>query len=810
MHRIGLATFLTTLVCAPLVAQGAAFVTVGTGCPTPTSPSLSLAGWPILGSTSTLLVDDLPGDAVLPFALIAHLPANVPLDPLGATGCTLLVDDVVTSPFMAAAGSQATVAIALPAQPALVGLSLEMQAAALSPSSNAFGIAASDRGTMTIGGNDTNVVLLVADDQRWDSIAAFGGTLGTPNIDQLVQAGFSFRNTYNMGANNAAVCNPSRAMFLTGRNLGSVWTDQSILGVASIPSTLKAAGYDTFGTGKWHQSPAGFAAAFDSGDDILFSGCIGCSNTSNYLNTAAKNRSYTASLSRLRNGSLQSGITENGVHVSERFGNAAADFISLQTPASAYFAYASFTAPHDPRAAPLAYSNLHRNQAGVSTVALPANFMTTTPINRSAFDGNIRDEVILNNIGGHTPANVKEELADYYGMITHMDEQIGNVIDAALLAEGLDPSTNSFGDLTNTVFVFTSDHGLAIGSHGLMGKQNPFEHSIRCAPLTWAGAIAGIRIPHGQSDALVYLSDIFPTLMDMLGRPTPLSVEAESLAGIITGTEAAVRDSVYNAYRNLSRAVRVGDWKMMYYPGLHKVQLFDLATDPDELNDLSASTVLWPLMESLATEMRQLESQLNAAGTTSIPASMFAGLQITWEPPHAVTNVNDILPYSPVLARNGGASAVTVSGIAFAPSSLGSGAFVGALIGQTTGNSSYDALMNSFTYGGGTSTSVEVDGLTPGASYVIQAWYADLRGSSDGRIMTFSDSGRVAVAGESSSPAANSVQVTGNPAGINPPTFRGQFCRGTFTATATSGTLRLATNGFGNAHYNALLVQRVP
>jgi len=658
----------------------------------------------------------------------------------------------------------------------------------------------------------TNVVFIVADDQRADAIGAVGGLISTPNIDRLVNSGFRFRNTYNMGSNSGAVCVPSRAMFLTGRNLSAAWNTGSINGVASIPSTFKAAGYNTFGTGKWHQGQTSFIEGFDEGDNILFGGNIGSSNTSNHQNTAAKNKSYTASLSRLAGGTVTGGITEDGTHVSERFGQATVDFINAQTGATPYLAYLSFTAPHDPRTSPEPYNSQYRDAGGVSTVALPANFATTTPVDRSALDGNIRDEILLNNIGGNTEANVKEELADYFGMITHMDVQIGEVIDEALRAEGLTPGTDDVDDLTNTVLVFTSDHGLALGSHGLLGKQNPFEHSIKPAPLTFAGAVDGTPIPTGSSDALVYLTDLFPTLTDLSGLATPASVQGESLAGIINGSETSVRDSVYSAYKRLSRAVRQGDWKLIYYPGLHKAQLFDLAADPDELNDLSADTVQWPRMEALAAEMRSLESQLNAPGSGSVPATLFGGFEITWQAAQDTAGVGDIAvtPGEVVLALNGGNSSITVGGVTFTPSNLGSGEYIGCLIGRTSGDGQYDALLNSMTFGGGTSTTLELTGLTPGHEYLLQIWYTDLRGSSDGRTMTFSGGGRVAVAGEDTAPALSEADVIGNMLGADPAGFLGQYVVGTFIATDTSETLRLETNGFGNAHFNALVLREVP
>lgn len=143
------------LSAASLSAQGARFVTSGIGCPTPTPPTLSLTAAPLLGTTTTLKVSTLPLDAPLPFALLAGTQTNVPLDFLGATGCTLFVDNVIVSLPMSLTVPTATLPLALPANPAFAGVVLELQAGALSPSSNPFGLATSDRGTMTLGNSLT-------------------------------------------------------------------------------------------------------------------------------------------------------------------------------------------------------------------------------------------------------------------------------------------------------------------------------------------------------------------------------------------------------------------------------------------------------------------------------------------------------------------------------------------------------------------------------------------------------------------------------------------------------------------------------
>ena len=470
-----------------------------------------------------------------------------------------------------------------------------------------------------------DIILIVADDLRANAIGALGGSVRTPHLDRLYRAGFRFDNTYAMGSNSAAVCSPSRAMMLSGYELGRVWETHTIdEDTPTLPSILRGAGYATFGTGKWHGVGRGgsagraFAKSFSHGDEVLLGGCIACSSTSHTANRAAMDASYDTPLRRLEeDGSFTT--HQRPTHVSERFAQAALRFMTSSDIERPRFVYVSFTAPHDPRVSPAPFDTMYRDDAGRPTVELPPNFAAQPPLERAAYHGGIRDEVLLDTIGGHTEANVRAELADYYGMTSHMDAQIGLIIDAALHAEGLDPASHTPADLKQTLIVFTSDHGLAIGSHGLLGKQNPFEHSIKAAPLVFAGAVDGRAIEAGATAAFAYLSDVTPTILEFASVPPPPDQTgrvawASSLAGVVRGEHESVRDAIYFAYQHRTRAIRRGDWKLIDYPGLGRVQLFDLNADPSELEDLASRPEHAARLDALRTELDRLGEKLNAPG----------------------------------------------------------------------------------------------------------------------------------------------------------------------------------------------------
>jgi arylsulfatase A-like enzyme len=222
--------------------------------------------------------------------------------------------------------------------------------------------------------------------------------------------------------------------------------------------------------------------------------------------------------------------------------------------------------PHDPRTPPAGWEKKY----DPAKMALPKNYLPKHPFNNGELV--IRDEKLLGWPRGED--EIRKELADYYAMISHMDGEIGRIV-AALDRRAL---------RKNTLVVFTSDHGLALGSHGLLGKQSLYDHSMR-PPLV----VAGPGIPAGKkSNALVYLFDLFPTVAELCGVKLPDGVDGKSLVPVMTGKKDGVRDEIFGAYRQFQRCLRTDRWKLIRYPHLNHTQLFDLAADPDETKDLAA------------------------------------------------------------------------------------------------------------------------------------------------------------------------------------------------------------------------------
>jgi len=419
-----------------------------------------------------------------------------------------------------------------------------------------------------------NVLFLIADDHRFDGVGACGNpVVKTPTLDRLAEDGVSFESIYTMGGQTAALCVPSRAALLTGANVFRATVSGGEVGLgdtenpelwalnpdlATLPETLRREGYRTFGIGKWHNGKESFARGFADGASIFFGGM----GDHEHLPL----HKYDPS------GAFPDDAAEpSKTFSSERFADAAIDYIrGHREEEDPFFLYVAFTAPHDPRTPPKSYADLYP----ADRIPLPANFMTEHPFDNGEL--HVRDELLATL--PRAPDEIRRHLADYYGMITHMDAQIGRILQALDECRLAD----------RTIVVHTADHGLALGQHGLLGKQNLYEHSIH-VPLI----LRGPGLPSGvHARGLGAQIDIFPTLCALTGTPLPETVEGGSLIPSLQGEGAAGREYVFAAYKSFQRMASDGRWKFIRYYRAHgrgtdSIQLFDLLQDPGEMRNLA-------------------------------------------------------------------------------------------------------------------------------------------------------------------------------------------------------------------------------
>jgi arylsulfatase A-like enzyme len=411
-----------------------------------------------------------------------------------------------------------------------------------------------------------NVLVLLTDDQRFNTVHALGNPLiRTPAMDRLAYAGTSFSQAGCHGGINGALCITSRAALMTGRTINHLDGAGDVIppGHTTLPELLRQAGYVTFATGKWHSDRASFARIFDQADNVFFGGMHFPEDGGHehpWLYHFDPSGSYPAEAA-----------FQADKFSSVMYADAAIAFIkAVPADAGPFLAYVAFTAPHDPRTPPAPFDGWY----SADDIPLPDNFLPEHPFDNGELHN--RDEDLLPL--PRDPAAIRKEIAAYYGMISEVDAEIGRILDTLAQRNLLD----------RTIVVFAGDNGLALGAHGLLGKQNLYEESMR-VPLILAGP--GIAA-NAVDTRYAYLSDLLPTVASLLGLAPPATSEGSALLGARTAASPA---HAYHQYREIQRGIRSADhWKLIGYrltatgTSFDRLQLFDLNLDPDELDDLSA------------------------------------------------------------------------------------------------------------------------------------------------------------------------------------------------------------------------------
>ncbi|MEO8350283.1 MAG: sulfatase-like hydrolase/transferase [Chthoniobacteraceae bacterium] len=432
-------------------------------------------------------------------------------------------------------------------------------------------------------GRRPNILHIHADDHRPDGLHALGNPLlVTPNIDTLVDRGMTFTRCYTMGSMVGAVCTPSRTMMLTGRSWQRIPGAPGAAANAADPATflprvIAAAGYQTWHMGKYGNGfPRGLKTFETTIDDDA--------------------RGKTSETDR--------------AHACERLADRAIGFLKSRAAShesKPFYIYLAPPVPHDPRSAEPQFHKLY----DPAKIPLSPAFMPQHPFDNGEMT--VRDEKLAP--WPRTPADTKQQNADYYACITGLDHHVGRIF-AELIASG---------QWDNTIIIFSGDNGLSMGEHGLFGKQNLYEFGGMHVPLV----IAGPGISKGKSEAFVYLMDLFPTFAEFAGAKIPDGVEGKSIVPLLNGKEAKLRDVLYTGYRDCQRSIRDDRWKLIRYPLVDKTQLFDLQADPHELTNLADKPENAAKVAQLTAS---LEKEMASRGDT-FPLKVANPKPARWSPP---------------------------------------------------------------------------------------------------------------------------------------------------------------------------------
>jgi choline-sulfatase len=405
-----------------------------------------------------------------------------------------------------------------------------------------------------------NLLFILTDDQSPETLGCYGNTVcQTPNIDRLAAEGMILHDAHHMGAWAGAVCTASRTMVMTGRTvwripgargpgLSTTKAERRAAAGQSLPAVFNRAGYDTFRTCKQGNSY----------------------NEANELFTVSR-------IATKREGTAEGGSQWHGDQVIEyleaREGSGDSD---------PFLIYYGFSHPHDPRNArpELAKKYGARNEGPPASPdenapPLPDNYLPAHPFPHG--HPGLRDEEQVQGVlTRRDEATVRNEIGREYACIEDIDRQVGRVLD----------KLEAMGQLDNTYVFFTSDHGIAVGRHGLMGKQNLYEHTWRVPFI-----VRGPGIEAGsEASGYIYLLDVLPTLCDLAGIEVPAVVEGMSFRPVLEGRAERVRDVLYGVYSGGTtpgmRAVKSDGWKLIEYDVLdgsvRQTQLFDLQSNPRE------------------------------------------------------------------------------------------------------------------------------------------------------------------------------------------------------------------------------------
>lgn len=406
-----------------------------------------------------------------------------------------------------------------------------------------------------------NFLFILTDDQAPETLSCYGNTIcETPNIDRLANEGIVFDDAHHMGAWVGAVCTSSRTMIMTGRSLWNVPgrgnptlenTPKFRQQVAenSMPAIFNRAGYATFRTCKRGNS-------FNEANELF----------------------QVSKVASKRDGTEEGGSAWHGDQVM--------DYLHQRGQTKdkkPFLIYFGFSHPHDPRnAIPELAAKYGANNKGPQgrephpkSPPLPVNYLPSHPFHHG--QPGLRDEEKVQGVmKRRDPATVRNEIGREYACIENIDRQVGRVLS----------KLEAMGELENTYIFYTADHGIAVGRHGLMGKQNLYEHSWRVPFIVRGPNIKA----HSRASGYIYLMDVLPTMCDLAGIESPAVIDAQSFRSVLEGKSQRIRDVVYGVYcggtKPGMRAVKTPAAKLVKFDVLEgsvrETQLFDLSTNPHE------------------------------------------------------------------------------------------------------------------------------------------------------------------------------------------------------------------------------------
>lgn len=434
-----------------------------------------------------------------------------------------------------------------------------------------------------------NLILVMSDEHIGGALGCGGHPLvRTPNIDRLAQSGTRFANAYC----NSPICMPSRASFMTGRYPHQTGHWCNVTPYDGHEPTwahgLRDAGVPVHAIGKLHFRDAGVDAGFDRQDHAMYA-----VNGTGDLFGAIRQSAPLPVRHGVRQVAEQVGRGESDYTRYDRtIAGATVDWLTHVAPTlpEPWVLYVGFVAPHFPLIAPDEFYDLYDPENLPLPKACRPEEWPDHPwiegfrqayITDSFFDDDLR----------------RRAIAAYYGLCSFVDHNLGRVMDAV--------EDSGLGD--GTRLIYASDHGDNLGARGLWQKSNFYQESAH-VPLV----VAGAGVPRGRVvNTAVSLIDLYPTVFDGTGTPVPSDGrprDGRSLWRLAGEPNDPGREvfGEYHAAGAISGAfmLRLGPWKYIHYAGLPP-QLFNLETDPEELDDRATDPACAAVLTGFETRLRQ-------------------------------------------------------------------------------------------------------------------------------------------------------------------------------------------------------------
>ena len=438
-----------------------------------------------------------------------------------------------------------------------------------------------------------NVLFIATDDCNTD-LGCYGHPfVKTPNIDRLAARGVRFERAYTQ----FPLCSPSRVSLLTGLrpdktrifDLQTDFRKQTLPDVVTLPQLFRQHDYYVARVGKmFHYGVPG---------DIGTPGLDDPQSWDEAFCPRGRDKDEEALLQRPekagKGGGLGAALTwlaAEGTDEEQTDGKIATKAIELleQHKAAPFFLAVGFFRPHCPYIAPKKYFDLYP----LDRIALPqgpANDLDDIPKPALTMKANY----------GFDELDLRKATQAYYASISFMDAQLGRVLDAL----------DRLGLAENTIVVFWSDHGYALGQHGQWMKQALFEEQTRVPMIVVAPGSAG----RGKSSPrTVELLDLYPTLADLAGLKPAAALDGQSLRPLLADPQAAWDRPAYSQVKRgqfKGYAVRTEKWRYTEFDGGAKgSELYDEVNDPREFTNLASD----PKHAKTVEEMKALLAKIGA------------------------------------------------------------------------------------------------------------------------------------------------------------------------------------------------------